>query len=389
MSRCDCVDFGLSGFGEIGFRVFWHSRPNKDFLSLYLSIASLRVGNELKGGFLVFLLGDCHRVVDINAEGFAERMFDDGAEKFRLSTTLKETITEEITGNTEVDKVVLEGRDGGALKLFSGQTTKENVDERLLLARDLVFVLVDSRNVNGGLCEKEDATDGLSDALVVVDVVCKQNLFSSVRLDQSLELKVFPAVDVISCERSRHTQPPSVFFVRIGVVSGDLDLPKVTTKSKTKKETLNAIGIRLDFAFAHFLERKDGLRGTNKDLCLAISHGLCLEMKGIKNLGAARLKVSVPSRPRCITTDPETIKELVVKLTKGKSCSTHSNVLQETEITDLMLHEIVLKVSSLLLLVGFDASDVMRMAFGECVDEGLNRCLDLEACCCGTLFVCH
>lgn len=63
------------------------------------------------------------------------------------------------------------------------------------------------------------------------------------------------------------------------------------------------------------------------------------------------------------------IKELLKRSSVGKACSSDTDVFLETEVLHLMPHPVPLPVMSLLALIWFDTTDVMRSALHQFVHQ--------------------
>jgi hypothetical protein len=89
--------------------------------------------------------------------------------------------------------------------------------------------------------------------------------------------------------------------------------------------------------------------------------------------------VAVPAGPGLGAHDAVAVEELVVDLTVGVTGATDAHVLEQTQVLDLMEHQRVVEVVGRLLLVGLDATDVVRGALGQGGHQNVDRLLDLEA----------
>ena len=89
--------------------------------------------------------------------------------------------------------------------------------------------------------------------------------------------------------------------------------------------------------------------------------------------------IAVPAGPGLGAHDAVAVEELVVDLAVGVAGATDAHVLEQTQVLDLMEHQRVVEVVGRLLLVGLDATDVVRGALGQGGHQNVDRLLDLEA----------
>lgn len=71
--------------------------------------------------------------------------------------------------------------------------------------------------------------------------------------------------------------------------------------------------------------------------------------------------------------------ELLVQLAIGEAGAAHLDVLEQRQVAHLVLHERLVELVGLLVVVGLDATNVMRRAARQRLDQLGDRVLDLEA----------
>jgi hypothetical protein len=97
----------------------------------------------------------------------------------------------------------------------------------------------------------------------------------------------------------------------------------------------------------------------------------------LKNSFCARYKVSIPIRPCSVTTNSVAVEKLVVGVAISVTCTSHTDIFEQTQIFDLMVHHFIIEIICAFVLVWLDATNIMRMALLQSAHKSVDRFFDL------------
>jgi hypothetical protein len=196
-------------------------------------------------------------------------------------------------------------------------------------------------------------------------------------LNNIFQWKVFTIIDIITTIWSFDRHVSTLLLVLQQVVSGHLHLPEVATQCKAQEEALHLVGVRVDLAVSQFFERKDSLGLANEDLGLAFAVLVGLQVEALQNDVDALLDAAVVVGERAVAADAVAVEEVFIKVAIRIASTAHTDVLEQTQVAHLMHHELVVKVVRALAFVWLHATNVVRLAGRQGLDQQSDRFLDL------------
>jgi len=132
---------------------------------------------------------------------------------------------------------------------------------------------------------------------------------------------------------------------------------------------LDTIHNVVPIVFSEIFQIEQGFRVTNEDLCftdlILIGTHEVISKNGLATGDIITLPNPLGSIRALLRNQIVSVHELLEDATESKTGTTDFQVVQQTEVDDLMQHSLTVIVISFLLIVGLDAADIVRSRFHQ------------------------
>ena len=126
----------------------------------------------------------------------------------------------------------------------------------------------------------------------------------------------------------------------------------------------------------HLFKHEERLRRTDEDLGLAVNHVLFKVLLLNQNADSVAVGSAAKVRPRVLRHHFVSPQETIVTLSIGETRSTDTDILDQTQIIDLVADSFLVEENGRFLVVGFDTADVVRLFRSQILHQSNHRVLE-------------